>query len=361
MTSKVSKLFVIGAYKRSLQNETKLKNAKKGLLIKICHRNKGRTNVLSEILAQTNDLNTINSKNFKNNNIDDSSATKTANASDDEYLKKFYQTPNGGPKHSIAINRAHHLTSFLTEYILNAFSSGYFEMPEIAKFKLETNCTEDFVFEISKIELCANLSALKVYWLNSGNQELDSFVEDFLDKKLRSQIRQTLSSERIMSYVPRVVFLRDETNANLKRIDSYMAQIKLENSSYDSQQQDSHESADEKNNDKEESNEKNHQQVNAVKKNSINNLYGVDFNQFLEKIKTGTGSDCIKWSKEVEKSESAVAPLINSGDLNAKSKFEQSLKAFQINRRIKNEKLNRSAIFKLSLLELEKEKEAEQN
>jgi len=39
----------------------------------------------------------------------------TAQKSDEEFLKRYSQMGKGGPKHSIAVSRAHHLTNFLSE------------------------------------------------------------------------------------------------------------------------------------------------------------------------------------------------------------------------------------------------------
>ena len=226
------KLFIINFYQKQLGKALRQKRAKKGLLIKIMDANRKRSEVLDSILKESSNLDTLNmaAKFASTQQHEQQQQVK----SDEEFLKKYYQTPKGGPKHSIAEARAHHLTSFLTEYVLNAFQSGAFLKPDVAAFKKEHKSSVDdheldYAFEISHVELLADLSALKIHWLNSGHDELDLFVENYLQKQLSAHIRQTLSNQRVMNYVPRVVFVRDPTNANMKKIDECLRQIKLEN------------------------------------------------------------------------------------------------------------------------------------
>jgi hypothetical protein len=113
------KKLVINGFKTKFEKELREKVSKKGVLVKLINSNMKRANVLVDILKESDDLNTI------------SHGKNAAQKTDDEYLKKFSQMPKGGPKHSIAVSRAHHLTNFLSEYIINAFQSGVFLKPDI--------------------------------------------------------------------------------------------------------------------------------------------------------------------------------------------------------------------------------------
>lgn len=123
-TKQLAKSIVIDAQK--IKNKAYLleKNAKKGLLTKLLQANTKRTNALVEILSETETQKTIKKKSEailkKASAADSEQATK----SNEEFLKKYYQTPKGGPNHSIAQNRAHHLTKFLRQYLLTGFLSG---------------------------------------------------------------------------------------------------------------------------------------------------------------------------------------------------------------------------------------------
>jgi ribosome-binding factor A len=362
MAARIGKQLVLDAYKKKLNKEMQEKFAKKGLLKKMFDANKKRTNTLVEILKESDNLNTMQNNNYSKNNNGSSTTTSSTKPDNEQFLKKYYQTQTGGPKHSIAVNRAHHLTNFLTEYILNAFQSGHFESPDLTPLNLDPK-TEDYFFELSRIELLTDLSAIKVYWFNSGIEKIDSYVEVFLDKKLKSQIRQTLINEKVMNYVPKVVFVRDETNALMKQLDESLAQIKIETSQYEK-------SINEVNTENEESSfktienekEKINSSRNSVKK-VINNVYGVDFNKLLEKIKSGNSNDYTKWSPTSPENNSELqaenAPKPSNLTLDTalahveQKKFESSLKAFQLNRKQKMERLNKSAILKLCHLELQ--------
>jgi len=105
------------------------KNAKKGLLTKLLQANSKRTSALIEILSETETQKTIKKKNeaiLKKASVANS---EQATKSNEEFLKKYYQTPKGGPNHSIAQNRAHHLTKFLRQYLLTGLLSGKFFFP----------------------------------------------------------------------------------------------------------------------------------------------------------------------------------------------------------------------------------------
>jgi ribosome-binding factor A len=352
MASKAGRTFVIDYYKKQLQQEAKKRMAKKGLLTKIVESKKKRANVLVNILQESNNFNTLNNDSFKN--ATEANSEKKP-PSDEEFLKKYYQAGKGGPKHSIAVSRAHHLTNFLTEYILNAFASGQFETPDIAAYKKSNpEFAEDYVFEISQIELLADLTALKIYWLNSGNEKLDAYIESFVNSKMQAHIRQTLSDERVMSYVPRVVFVRDQTDSLMKKLDEHLAQVRFETSQ-------SNENADSVNQNTTQTDTDSlvtvkPSQKPSVTKKAIDNLYGVEFNRLIEKIKKNNPSDCSLYSPKSEETSLEVVKKEEPVSLEARSKFERSLKAFQINKRIDHQRVNKSAILKLSMLEMERKK-----
>jgi oligoribonuclease NrnB/cAMP/cGMP phosphodiesterase (DHH superfamily) len=103
MSSKLFKNLVINAYKKQVENELKERSKKKGILIKLLNANRKRSSKLVEILKET-----------EHQNVNTHTGT-TAQKSDEEFLKRYSQMGKGGPKHSIAVSRAHHLTNFLSE------------------------------------------------------------------------------------------------------------------------------------------------------------------------------------------------------------------------------------------------------
>ncbi|RNA14777.1 hypothetical protein BpHYR1_053583 [Brachionus plicatilis] len=317
------KRFVINAYEKRFQKELREKLAKKGLLTKVLDNNKKRTDSLIDILKESDNLNTLRS----------SPGLKT----EEEYLAKFRNASHGGPKHSIAVNRAHHLTNFLSEYILNAFQSGRFDSPEIpAEINTELDLNgfgkETFYFEISNVELMSDLSALRIYWYSSGNEKVNRIVEDFLEKKLKSQIRATLAGERIMNYVPKIVFLKDDSRFLINQLDNYLMKLNLET--------------------KDKSNEAENYPIDKnltiTTNNNVNNLYGVNVDEVMECIKKGPSSQvddvCIP-----EPSENKPACTLEQSSSN----FNSSLRAFEINRRMRRERLSKSTLHKLTQLEFE--------
>lgn len=335
MSSNIAKRMIINAYKKRLDKELKSKFAKKGLLIKVFESNKKRSDSLVEILKESDDLN-----HMSNNSSSSSSSSSSRVKTDDEYLKKFHNVPKGGPKHSIAVKRAHHLTNFLSEYIINAFQSAHFESPEIPE-DLNTQSDlngfkkEKFSFEISNVELLSDLSALKISWLASENENINQIVEVFLEKRLKSQIRNILINERVISYVPKVVFVRDETKVLINKLDEYLMKINLETKEAPQEEE-------------EEVKQDDVISTNIVKKKEINNLYGVDFNTLIESIKTGTSADY----KLINPKTQDLTVVNNEGQSHPIT-FETSLKAFEINKRLGRERLNKSALLKLSQIEFE--------
>lgn len=326
---------MINAYKNRFDHELRAKSRKKGLLVKMINANKSRSNVLDEILKESNDLNTINN-----------ASSSSRSASNDEYLKKFNTTMRGGPKHSIAQTRAHHLTNFLSDYIINAFQSGYFDSPEIEQLL-------NFKFEISNVELMCDLSALKIHWLVSRDESVNVEVEKFLDKKLRTQVRNKLVEERVINYVPKVVFVRDESRVLVDILDEYLTKINLEENAK-----------------KQEKNceEKEEDDVVVVKKDSstdgkqslVDNLYGVNFNKLVETIKKDANNREWKENENDERHVSTLGAHQNEPQKNTimpheekSSSFSSSLKAFEIQRKQKWQKLSKSAFIRLSQIEFE--------
>ena len=230
----VTKL-ALDVYKRVLAKEMKQRNMKKGLLIKIYEANSKRSGALDEILTESDQLNNMRAKAERDANMAGTRDAPTTQ-SEEEFLKKFRDMPKGGPTHSIAETRKNHLTNFLSEYILNAFQSGLFVKPELTEFFTTWKSTDDvhgfaknkYDFEISNVELMADLSALKIHWMISGVPEIDTEVECYLEKCLSGQIRSTLTNERVLNYVPRVVFVRDETKVKLEQLDEQLMKIKID-------------------------------------------------------------------------------------------------------------------------------------
>ena len=362
----LTKKIVINAYKTKLEKEMRQKMAKKGVLIKMIEANSKRTKCLSDILKESDNLNILSNNKTSQNDTNEK-------MSDADIMKKYRNTPKGGPKHSIAVNRAHHLSNFLTEYIINSFQSGRYEKPIIPDHlnkKTDSNgyVKEAYVFELSNVELQPNLNFIRIHWLCSDDEQINEYVENYLEKSLKVQIRNNLVSERVMSYVPQVLFVRDNTNVLFKQLDEHLMKIKLENEMNES---------DEKQNDQNEHNENYREDIKdeTVKKveridDKINNLYGVDFNRLIESIKsTSYTPKQLPWSsntnlEQSNKNDNAIELSSNDNNNNSlnpidvvneanKSKFLVSLKAYQINKRMKNERRAKSTLNKLNQLEYE--------
>ena len=327
-----SNKLLIDTFKKKLANELREKNKKKGVLTKILNSNSKRSQTLVQILKETEQ-------------------PHTTNVNDDDYLRKYNQMPKGGPKHSIAVTRAHHLTNFLSEYLINAFQSGHFTVPEFDTDnadKLDSNgfLKEKFLFEISNVELPTDLTRLKIYWLASNNESLNLNIETYLDKSLKKQIRSTLIDQRVMSYVPEVEFIRDNTKVLLDKLDEYLLKIKLE-----------HDYSSSTSTETTSSNDVINKETIKSKEKKVDNLFGVNFNRLVETIKKN--SDYVQWSassNETSLNVNKPNELMNSlnetqNDAGDTSKFETKLKAFQINQRMKRERVNKSVILKLDFLE----------
>jgi ribosome-binding factor A len=327
-SSGIAKQLMLNAYKRKLASEMKEKSRKKGLLVKVLSSNSKRSNTLVDILKESSNFSTLNA----------------AKPSDDDFLKKFRTMPKGGPSHKIATSRAHHLSNFLTEYIINAFQSGLFSKPELAKFaKLNETDSNGFSknkydFDVSNIELMPDLTSLKIHWLISGVAEIDAEVERFFEAKLKNEIRNKLASERVVNYVPPIVFVRDETNCLLDKLDEYLMRVKLDLAKMEDEHL------------VKEPVEQNSKGL--AKKKAVNNLYGVDFERLLETIKKDASPAKSAGVEEKEKEEKSGGELAMV-EQSEKAKFESSLKAYRVNKALKRNRLSKSALLKISQLEFE--------
>lgn len=228
-SSQLTKTLVINAAKIQLRAEIAEKKRKKGILTKLVTVNAHRTNALVEILSSTE-----TQASLKKKSVSHSVHPLNHSVSDNTFLKKYYEAPKGGPNHSIAPNRAHHLTKFLRQYLLNAFQSGQFPQPHIpSKFSVDRTDSNGHVrnkysFAITDVELLADLTRLKIFWSASGDEELDLTIEQSLEAKLKNQIRIHLTSQRIMNYVPAVVFVRDYNKFMTDRLDEFLTKVKIE-------------------------------------------------------------------------------------------------------------------------------------
>ena len=347
-SGKFIKNIVVDAWKKKIQLTMSEKNRKKGVLIKVMKSNYKRSNTLVEILKESDQLNSATrfgdasrpaASTAKSTN-DSTNSSTSFGLSDEEFLKKYNQMPKGGPKHSIAAKRAHHLTNFLSDYLINAFQSGYFNVPDIAQICSQTDTTDSngfvkdaYSFEITNIELPTDLGKLKIYWANSGVEAVDVEIEKILNKTLRNQIRSTLTNERIMSYVPVVEFVRDNRKILMRQLDEQLMKIKIEN---DQQAEVAAE------------NEIEPVEPPVEDKNlNVDNLYGISFNHLMESIKKD--GEHKPWSSD-DKVEPNSALVLAEENKASADKFESNLKAFKINQRMKYKRMDKSVLLKLDTL-----------
>ena len=236
---------------------------------------------------------------------------------------------------------------------MNAFQSGHFMLPDLPD-DLELNkdsngfVKDKFSFEISGVELPADLSRLKIYWLASANEKINTEIEKYLEKSLKNQIRSILTNERVMSYVPEVDFIRDNSKMLLDKLDEYLLKVKLDQN-YEQKETDQ----------PTKNNTDSAMKTQPKTVNKVDNLFGVDFKRLVESIKKN--ADYEPWTEDKNSSSSPVQlanepkSLITASAANDpqvdKANFEMNLKAFQINQRMKRQRLNKSAILKLETLE----------
>lgn len=336
MSSQLVKKLVIDAARNKFKAAIFEKNKKKGILTKLMATNHSRTSKLVDILSDAETQATMSKKR----------PDLSQDASDNEYLKTYYKTPKGGPNHTIATNRAHHLTKFLRQYLLNAFQSGQFLEPEIPnKFKktvtIDSNgfARPEYNFSITNVELPADLSKLKIFWSNSGVEELDLAIEHILDSRLKSQIRSQLTNQRVMNYVPNVVFVRDAGKLMYDQLDEMLMKVKIERENSNPSDKDVEDVV---------KVEEFSEMAEMEKKDSIDNLYGVDYNHLMDVIRKN--SDHVPWSPETtdvkvpETSRKELVPNGKSSGQEGSNKFQVSLKNYQIHQRQRTENLSRRAI-----------------
>ena len=84
------------------------------------------------------------------------------------------------------------------------------------------------MFAITNVELLADLTKLKIFWSSSGDEELDQVIESQLEGRLKSQVRSHLTSQRVMNYVPVVVFVRDKGRVLSEQLDEFLMKVKCE-------------------------------------------------------------------------------------------------------------------------------------
>lgn len=105
---------------------------------------------------------------------------------------------------------------------------------------------------------------------------------------------------------------------------------------------------------------------NETKKSDIklvNNIYGVDFNRLMDMIrKDGVNTEwkAPEAGNQLEKIQSQQTSLTNNLAQD-QVKFAASLKAFEINKRQKIEKIKKSTLSRLALIEFENSRENENN
>ena len=176
---------------------------------------------------------------------------------------------------------------------------------------------------------------LKVYWHISGDEAVDSAIEASFERGLKNQIRSTLTNERVMSYVPQIEFIRDNTQATLRKLDEYLMQIKKENS---------------KEMEKEETVEeeipKNQEEKKVMVKN-VDNLFGINIVKLSAAVKMNP--EYKEWRAESNVSLPLAEPKSTEITVlpSEPNKFAVSLKAFQVNQFVKRRQKNKSGMQKM--------------
>lgn len=237
--------FLINRFENIYQKELKEKISKKGLLVKVLTNNKRKTDSLIEILKDTDDLNALK-KSFQK-------------ITEEEYLSKFRNIVNNRFKHSIADQKANYLSEFLNEFIINAFQLNYFDDFDLFN--------EKFSFEISRVQLMSDLSSIKIFWFICENEKFNILVENCLENKVKSEIRDVLLCEKVINYVPKIIFIRDESRMLMSQIDDYLSQIK----------------------NKTELNQVISKENKCFSETStVNNLYGINTDSMIENIKSNS-------------------------------------------------------------------------
>ena len=92
--------------------------------------------------------------------------------------------------------------------------------------------------------------------------------------------------------------------------------------------------------------------------NLVDNVFGVEFNRLLESIKKSTSGDVGQsYTEKTDLSPQTKTKLDNDlallEETKKKAKFDADLRAFQVNRRLKSQRMSRSAILKVAQIEFE--------
>lgn len=308
MTSTKFKALTRLSYEQAIEKaKIKEKYSQKGDLIKLLINRKNLNEQLEKVLQNQkinrieNDYNNLRRKLFN------------------DYKDKFINTNNN----KTAQLRAHHLTNFLYNYLINSIQSGTLNID----YLIDNNeIRSKFNFQISKILLKSDLNYLYIYWFTSIDDTINKRIEDIYLPKLGNQIRYLLTSNRVIGYVPPIKFIRDTSRAMLEQLDDYLKNIKQNEQDKQVEEEDD----DEK---KQKSNDTN--DGNSL----ITNIYGIDHNKILNQLNI---NDVIDDNKQEE-----------SNDLiKLKDKYEKSLKAFKIHNLLKKEKESKSVFMAMALNEL---------
>jgi hypothetical protein len=216
--------------------------------------------------------------------------------------------------------RAHHLTDFLSNYLINSFQSGFIGSELNYKYPS---------FQVSRLLLTADLNKLKIFWLTNVDENINTDIEQNYFPKLTAQIRHEIISNRIIGYVPPVVFIRDNSKMVLDKLEELLrvASIKTDKEDVEVEGNDDEDVG--------------RQQTDTT---IVNNVYGVDHVKLMNQIKPAQVS-------------SVLDTDVIEEDVIEKKKFDSTLKAMKINQRIKKEKqTSKSALLQLALYEYENSK-----
>lgn len=119
---------------------------------------------------------------------------------------EFLSTPQMKPGNP---HRARQLSVVFHEYITGLISNGEV-CPELL----------DHGFEIVKVQMPPDLSAVNVYWLASGSQKDDEVAA--LLPKCASALRSTLTGLRLTGHVPPIQFCKDLTYARVQKVEELL-------------------------------------------------------------------------------------------------------------------------------------------
>ena len=209
-----------------------------------------------------------------------------------------------------AAMRAHHLTNYLSNYIINMFQSGYIGSELNDKYPM---------FQISRVLLDADLGKLEIYWLTVIDEKSNEDIEKNYLSRLSGQIRHDIISNRFIGYMPPVLCIRDNSKMILDQLEELLKVPKNER------------------------NLNKNEIINKPVKDTpiVNNVNGVDHNKLMKQII----SEATK-NEVIEEEEKEKVDLI-------KKKYDLTLKAMKINQKIKKEKIYNSALLRLTITEFD--------